>query len=134
MHKNNPDIVVDPTKVAFGGQREEQRKQIAADRGTVVATAKVAPGTKHGDLEESMMETKAMLMKQNINILEMEGIEKQLNLMEKFKSSFDNVHGSMATSQGASDYDMAVCDLLGDLPFMKKCKAAMELSKEKDNG
>lgn len=66
-----------------------------------------------------MMSTKATLMKKNIELQETEGIEKQLNLMERFKSSFVN------TSQdgGEREYDKAVRDMLDELPFMKKRKA-----------
>jgi hypothetical protein len=38
-----------------------------------------------------MLRTKAKLMEQNIDLQETEGIEKQLNLLDKFKSSFVNI-------------------------------------------
>ena len=66
-----------------------------------------------------MMLTKATLMKKNIELQETEVIQKQLNLMERFKSSFVN------TSQdgGEQEYHKAVRDMLDELPFMKKRKA-----------
>ena len=67
-------------------------------------------------------------MKQNIEIQETEGIEKQLNLMDKFKLSFINVHGVHSKQEGLHDYDTAVCGLLNELPFIKKRKSA-----EKEN-
>jgi hypothetical protein len=80
----------------------------------------VASVTVRGELDESMMRTKATLMEQNIELQATEGIEKQLNLMDKFKSSFVNVYGENDASSGQREYDMAVCDLLHELPFMKK--------------
>jgi hypothetical protein len=65
-----------------------------------------------------MMATKATLMKQNIELQETEGIEKQLNLLERFKPSFVNT----STEEGEAEYDQAVRDMLNELPFMKKRK------------
>jgi hypothetical protein len=77
-----------------------------------------------------MLKTKAKLMEQNIELQETEGIEKQLHLMDKFKASFVNVYGQQNPENGNREYDIAVCDLLNELPFMKKRKAAA--SKEND--
>ena len=90
MHKNNADIVSDPLDAAAGATRETGRKQAAEERTTEKAIAQTAQGSIRGKLEESMMSTKATLMKQTIELHETEGIEKQLNLMERFKSSFVN--------------------------------------------
>ena len=119
VHKNNPDIVSDPLDAPAGASRYVVRKKIAEERSTEVAFAQTAQGSNRGKLEESMMSTKATLMKKNIELQETEGIEKQLNLMERFKSSFVN------TSQdgGEREYDKAVRDMLDELPFMKKRKA-----------
>lgn len=124
VHKNSPDIAEDPTTVACGGTRDEQRKQVAGDRAKEVIAARSASGNIRGELEESMMKTKATLMAQNIELQETEAIEKQLNLMDKFKSSFVNVHGRQSEEEGVHEYDTAVVDLLNELPFMKKRKAA----------
>ena len=70
VQKINPDIVTDPTVVESGGTCKQQCIQVAGDRAKEIAAAKIAPGTKHGDLEELMMETKVTIMKQNIEILE----------------------------------------------------------------
>ncbi len=56
--------------------------------------------------------------KQTIELHETEGIEKQLNLMERFKSSFVNT----SLEGGEQEYDRAVREMLNDLPFMKKRK------------
>ena len=70
--------------------------------------------SKRAELEESMMDTKAKLMKSNIDIQETECIEKQLALLEKYKgSAFDNEE---------EEYDSAVKDLINELPLMKKRK------------
>ena len=118
MHKNNADIVSDPLDAPAGASRETVRKNTAAERTAEVAIAQTAQGSTRGKLEESMMSTKATLMKQNIELQETEGIEKQLNLLERFKPSFVN------TSQEGGDleYDRAVRDMLNELPFMKKRK------------
>jgi hypothetical protein len=120
VHKNNPDVIEDPTLAAAGGTRDQQRDQVAKDRGKDIVASKVASVTVRGELDESMMRTKATLMEQNIELQETEGIEKQLNLMDKFKSSFVNVYGENDAASGQREYDMAVCDLLHELPFMKK--------------
>ena len=71
-----------------------------------------------------MLRTKAKLMEQNIDLQETEGIEKQLNLLDKFKSSFVNIVREQNSENGKREYDLAVCDLLHELPFMKKWKKA----------
>jgi hypothetical protein len=63
-----------------------------------------------------MMSLKATILQNNIDLQQVEGIEKQLNLMERFKSSFVNT----STDGGEAEYDKAVRDMLDDLPFMKK--------------
>jgi hypothetical protein len=128
VHKNSPDIADDPTIVACGATRDEQRRQVVEDRAKEIMLSKTSSATIRGELDESMMRTKTMLMKQSIEIQETEGIEKQLNLMDKFKSSFINVHGMHSEQEGQREYDTAVYDLLNELPFMKKRKSA-----EKDN-
>ena len=67
-----------------------------------------------------MLSTKATLMKQNIVLQETEGIEKQLSLMERFKSSYVNT--STDATGGKHEYDKVVREMLDDLPFMKKRK------------
>jgi hypothetical protein len=118
VHKNNADIVSDPLDAAAGATRETGRKQAAEERTTEKAIAQTAQGSIRGKLEESMMSTKATLMKQTIELHETEGIEKQLNLMERFKSSFVNT----SLEGGEQEYDRAVREMLNDLPFMKKRK------------
>lgn len=59
----NPDITEDPTTVEAGGTHFDQWKELASDWATAYAAAKLAPGTVRGEIEESMLVTKAMLMK-----------------------------------------------------------------------
>ena len=63
VHRVNPDITEDPTTVDAGGTRIDQRKQVANDRANAYAAAKSGPGTIRGEMEESMLVTKATLMK-----------------------------------------------------------------------
>ena len=118
VHKNNPNIVSDPLDAAVGASREVVRKKTAVERTSEVAIAQSAQGSIRGKLEESMMSIKAALMKQNVELQETEGIEKQLNLLERFKPSFVNT----SSEGGEVEYDRAVRDMLNDLPFMKKRK------------
>ena len=85
-----------------------------------IASSALAQGSTRGKLEESIMSTKATLMKQHIVFQETEGIKKQLSLMERFKLSYVNT--STDAAGGEHEYDKAVRDMLDDLPFMKKRK------------
>ena len=120
VHKNNPDIVSNPLDAPSGATRVTVRNKQTEERSTAILEANSAQGSTRGKLEESMMTTKAALMRKNIELQETEGIEKQLNLMERFKSSFVNT----SREQGADEYDRAVRDMLDDLPFMKKRKGS----------
>ena len=118
VHKNNADIVSDPLDAAAGATRETGRKQAAEERTTEKAIAQTAQGSIRGKLEETMMSKKTTLMEQTIEMQKTDGIEKQLNLLERFKPSFVNTsHGG-----GEEEYDRAVRDMLNELPFMKKRK------------
>jgi hypothetical protein len=120
VHKNNPDIVSNPLDAPAGATRVTVRNKQAEERSAAILEAKSAQGSTCGKLEESMLTTKAALMRKNIELQETEGIEKQLNLMERFKSSFVNT----SREQGDDEYDRAVRDMLDDLPFMKKRKGS----------
>jgi hypothetical protein len=124
VHKDNADLAVDPTLVPASGTRDEMRMQVAKGREKEIVEQKLASVTARGELDDSMMRTKAKLMEQNIGLQETEVIEKQLNLMDRFKSSFVNVYGEFDEISGQREYSMAVCDLLHELPYMKKRKAA----------
>ena len=126
VHKDNPDLVVDPTLVPASGTRDDIRMQMSKAREKEKVVQKMASVTARGKLDDSMMRTKAKLMEQNIDLQETEGIEKQLNLMDRFKSSFVNVYGELNEINGQREYDMAVCDLLHELPYMKKRKLAQK--------
>ncbi len=71
-----------------------------------IASSALAQGSTRGKLEESMLSTKATLMKQNIVLQETQGIEKQLSLMERFKLSYVNT--STDAAGGEHKYDKAV--------------------------
>jgi hypothetical protein len=118
VHKNNADIVSDPLDAAAGATRTTGRKQAAEERMTEKLIAQSAQGSIRGKLEETMMSKKTTLMEQTIEMQKTDGIEKQLNLLERFKPSFVNTsHGG-----GEEEYDRAVRDMLNELPFMKKRK------------
>lgn len=125
VHRVNPDITEDPTTVAAGGTRVELRKQLSDDRGKAYVAAKSGPGTVRGEMEESMLVTKATLMKKTIEFQETENIREQLFLMEKFKASFVNVSNAKTGDEvdGEMEYDKNVYNLLNELPFRKKMKA-----------
>ena len=120
VHKNNPDIVSDPIDAPAGITRETMRKRGSEERADAIASSALAQGSTRGKLEESMMSTKATLMKQHIVFQETEGIEKQLSLMERFKLSYVNT--STDAAGGEHEYDKVVRDMLDDLPFMKNRK------------
>jgi len=121
VHKNNPDIVSDPIDAPTGVTRETMRKRALEERVDVIASGALAQGSTRGKLEESMLSTKATLMKQNIVLQETEGIEKQLSLMERFKSSYVNI--STDAAGGEHEHDTVVREMLYDLPFMKKSRS-----------
>lgn len=124
VHRNNPDIVSDPTDAPPGGTRDAIRKQVTDDRAKEVVASKSAAGTNRSQIEENMMTTKAALMAQNIDLQQTEGIKEQLNLMKEFRSSFVNVSNTPGgTATGEKEFDEAVYDMLCELPFMKKRKA-----------
>ena len=127
--RGNSDITEDPMTVAAEGTRMEQRKELASDRAKAYAAAKSASGTVCGEMEESMLVMKAMLMKKNIELQETESIKEQLLLMEKFKSSFVKVSSSKAGDgvNSEMDCDKNVYNLLDELPFYKKMKARTEM-------
>ena len=120
VHKNNPDIVSNPLDAPSEATRDVVRKKSAEERLATILSAQSAQGSIRGKLEESMLSTKATLMQKNIKLQQTEGIEKQLNLMERFKSSFVNT----SRDEGEEEYDKAVRDMLDDLPFMKKRKGS----------
>ena len=120
VHKNNPDIVSDPLDAPSGAPREVVRKKTAVERSAEIVASQSAQGTTRGKLEESMLVTKATLMQNNIALQQTEGIEKQLTLMERFKSSFVNT----SVDGGEAEYDRTVRGMLDDLPFMKKHKGS----------
>jgi hypothetical protein len=96
----------DPIDAPAGFTRETMRKRASEERVEAIASSALAQGSTRGKLEESMLSTKAMLMKQNIVLQETEGIEKQLSLMERFKLSYVNT--STDTAGGEHEYDMAI--------------------------
>ena len=126
VHRNNPDCIPDAVDAPAGAPREDIRTKTKDNRSLEVAAAKVAPQTNRGKLEESMMKSKAALMEQTKEQQYIQGVQNQLMMMEKFKSSFVNMHNR--TGDGDAEYDETICDLLAELPIMKKRKAT-KLSK-----
>lgn len=128
VHRGNPDVATDPTTVDAGSTRNIIRSAVADDRAKEVAAAKISATTVRGQMEESMLVTKAALMKKNIELQETENIKEQLLLMEKFKHSFVNVSSSRNGADGNPvdghlEYDRNIYNLLDDLPFRKKQRA-----------
>lgn len=115
VHRHNPDISKEATDAPTGATRGEIRRQNQLVRADAITAAKSGPGTVRGQAEESMLTTKAILMKKTIELQETEAIREQLNLVERFKDSFVNMNDSTA-------YDSAVNDMLHELPFLKKRK------------
>ena len=118
VHRNNPDIIPEPTDADAGATRENIRNNVAASRADEAAAAKVAPQTNKGKIEESMMSSKAVLMQQSVQLQETEGVKEQLMMMKEFKSSFVNIHNS-DSGDGEAEYDATVCAMLRELPIMK---------------
>lgn len=122
VHRNNPDCIPNAVDAPSGASRADIRKTTKDHRASEVAAGKVAPQTNRGQLEESMMKTKAELMEQTKEQQYIQGVQNQLLMMEKFKSSFVNMHNKMG--DGETEYDETICDMLAELPIMKKRKAA----------
>jgi hypothetical protein len=74
VHKNNPDIVSDPIDAPAGITRDTMRKTALDERVEAIASSELAQGSTRGKLEESMLSTKATLMKQNIVLQETGGL------------------------------------------------------------
>ncbi len=68
------------------------------------------------------MVTKATLMKQRIELQEIEGMKEQLLMMNEFNGSFVKYHDNMQDGNGEKEYDKTDYKMLNGLPIMKKCK------------
>ncbi len=123
VHRNNSDVIPEATDGEAGDTRSVVRKKVKNQRAAEVAAAKTAPQTKKGEIEESMMMTKAALMEQSHYLQNLKGVRDQLDMLKEFKSSF-------VSRNGDNEYNDTVCDLLGELPIMKKRKSR----EEGDNG
>ncbi len=132
VHRNNPDCIPDATDAEAGDTRDVIRKKVKDQRSTEVEAAKRAPQTKKGQIEESIMSTKAALMEQTKELQDIQGVKEQLMMMEKFKSSFVNLHNK--SGDGDAEYDETVCDLLYQLPIVKKRKAMADGVRSGDGG
>jgi hypothetical protein len=120
VHRNNPDIVSNPLDAPAGATKEVMKKKKAEERSLNIVAATSAQGLARGKMEESMMSARTSILQKNVELQQTEGIEKQLNLLERFKSSFVNT----SSEGGEVEYDQAVRDMLEDLPFMKKRKGS----------
>jgi hypothetical protein len=115
-------VIPEATDAGSGDPRAIIRKKVKDQRATDVTMAKSAPHTTKGKIEESMMSAKAALMKQSIELQDIQGVREQLLMMKEFKSSFVNIHNK-DSGDGDTEYDETVCDMLSALPIMKKRKA-----------
>ena len=106
---------VPPTDAGAGGTCIEICKKTNNQRASEVAAAKTALQTKKGEIEESMMTTKAALMEQSHYLQNLQGVWDQLQMLKEFKSSF-------VARNGNNEYNETVCDLLRELSIMKKHK------------
>ena len=122
VHRNNPDVIPEATDADAGESRAIIRKKVKDQRASDVAMAKSGQQTTKGKIEESMMSAKAALMKQSIELQDIQGVREQLLMMKEFKSSFVNIHNK-DSGVGDAEYDETVCDMLSALPIMKKRKA-----------
>ncbi len=106
-----PDCIPDATDAEAGDTRDVIRKKVKGQRSTEVEAGKRSPQTKKGQIEESIMLMKAALMEQTKELQDIQGVKEQLMMMEKFKSSFVNLHNK--SGDGDAEYDETVCcDLL----------------------
>ena len=132
VHRNNPDIIPDATDAASGATCEDIRKKTKETRAIEVAAAKVAPYTVKGELEELTLKNKNALMEKTNELQEISGVQSQLLMMEKFKSSFVNRY-NRNDGDGDAEYDETICDILDEFPIMKKRKARAMANNRGDN-
>lgn len=88
VHKNNPDVVSNPVDAPAGATSVTIRKKTAEEQSASIVAAQSAQGLARGKMEESMMSVKTIILQKNVELQQMEGIKKQLNLLERFKLSF----------------------------------------------
>jgi hypothetical protein len=87
-----------------------------------VARSNKQSTTVQGKASEEMFLAKAEMMKQNATLGNIELVEKQLTLLERFKTSFVKVQQSKG-QDGELEYDKTATSLLQELPFMQKRSA-----------
>ena len=129
VHKQNPDIATDPTKVPAGTTRSSQRQDevVKLMKRCLQANEIKTVTTKRGKIKENQQEAKVTLMEQALNMGKVEEVKEQLHLMKEFKESMDNIE---ANGDAASEFDKAAYELLLQLPFMQQRQSK---GKEKDN-
>lgn len=113
VHKANPDVNSDPTKTRSGSTRKEMKEREAEER-TAAAKDKPSSTTVQGKASEEMFLAKAEMMKQNATLGNIELVEKQLTLLERFKPSFVKVQASKGRN-GVLEYDKTATSLLEEL-------------------
>ncbi len=69
--------------------------------------------------EESMLQLKAELMAQSIDLGTIDQVKEQLTLLSQFKESFIKVRNGI-NGMGEETFNQNVNDLLSELPFIKK--------------
>ena len=121
VHRCNPDVVVDPREASAGATRKNLRAEARGnllerrERDKIVENH----GTLRQRAEDSMLQSKAQLMEQTIDLGTIDQVKEQLTLLSQFKDSYINVQNRI-NGQGSEDYDQTAHDLLSELPFMKK--------------
>ena len=122
VHRHNPDVIPDPKDAPGGETRESIRKKVKETRAISVEEEKSGPKTERGKHEEAMMAAKATMMQKNVELQECEVVKEQLMMLKEFKTSFVSEY-SKDGDDGEKEYDDTVCEMLHQLPIMKKRRA-----------
>ena len=69
-----------------------------------------------------MLTAKALMMQKSAELEECQVVKEQLNMLKEFKESFLSSK-SAEGGDGEKEYNKTVCDMLNELPIMKKRKA-----------
>ncbi len=121
VHWCNPDIIFDPTMVPTGPTHATYWKESQADTVKRKEKNKIVElhVMGHQRAEELMLQSKAQLMAQTINLGTIKQVKEQLVLLSQFKESFVKVRNGI-DGKGEEELDENVNDLLLELQFMKK--------------
>jgi hypothetical protein len=133
VHRNNLDVCKDPTDAGAGAPREIIWKKMKEGRVEAINVAKSGPQTERGKQEEAMLTAKALMMQKSAELEECQVVKEQLNMLKEFKESF--LSGKSAEDDnGEKEYNTTVCDMLNELPIMKKRKSKGDSGKSIGSG